>query len=228
MSTYPNSAEVPGTRRARSRPTVSKRHFGAVPFRHPSIVFDPPLFDDPDWTFSRRANGDVIMVDLAHLYWRSMEYMFRYVYCNEGQDVFRDIASVKSSNRPVELVFSVIAAAVINQHTRLQKACSLLRGARLYDAAPLIESLQFHIAVNMESMLQSNLLDDLPDAAPRGLSSFVRQQQTKKQPLSRSGQPLTASMEKWGHLPTLQDIAEPFIFKPRKISRLDTKPWLVS
>ncbi|KAG8975774.1 hypothetical protein FRC05_004984 [Tulasnella sp. 425] len=78
----------------------------------------------------------------------------------------------------------------------------------------------------MESMLRSNLLDDLQGDAFRAPSSFVRQQQTKKQPLLRSGQLLTAPIEKWGHWPTLwiQDIAEPFISKPRKISPLDTKP----
>ncbi|KAG8945140.1 hypothetical protein FRC04_001206 [Tulasnella sp. 424] len=112
-----------------------------------------------------------------------MEYAFRYVCCDEGQDMFSDIASVKSSNQPVELVFSVIAATnellidnlilgCIIQHTILQDGCSPLRGARLYDSVPLIESLQFHIPVNMESMLRSNLLDDLQGDAFRAPSSF--------------------------------------------------------
>ncbi|KAG8939409.1 hypothetical protein FRC04_006606 [Tulasnella sp. 424] len=101
--------------------------------RVPSTFFST-LFDDPVWTLARRTNGDVITIDLRHLEWRSMEFRS---YCDEGQDMFSDIAWVKSSNQLVELVFSKIAAAnellidklilirskVILQHTSLQNAC---------------------------------------------------------------------------------------------------------
>ncbi|KAG8945143.1 hypothetical protein FRC04_001209 [Tulasnella sp. 424] len=99
-------------------------------------TFVSTLFDDPVWTFAWRTNGDVITIDLRHLEWRSMECVFRF-YCDEGQDMFSDIAWVKSSNQLVELVFSRTAAAnerlidklilirsqVILQHTSLQNAC---------------------------------------------------------------------------------------------------------
>ncbi|KAG8983522.1 hypothetical protein FRB90_005924, partial [Tulasnella sp. 427] len=187
-------------------------------------AFFATLFDDPDWTFARRTEKGVVTVDLGHLEWKYIELVFRYVYCDEGEDMFNDVASIKSSTQLIDLVFSVMAAAnellidklilicsrVIIRHASLQNACSLLRNARLYDAVPLIESLQQYITVNMESMLQSNLLDDLKGDALRELSTFVREQQTKKQPLVRSGQLLTVAIEKWSHWLALQDIAEPF------------------
>ncbi|KIO26840.1 hypothetical protein M407DRAFT_23900 [Tulasnella calospora MUT 4182] len=190
-------------------------------------IFFATLFDDPDWTCSRRTIDGVITVDLSHLEWAPMEFVFRYVYCDEGQDMFNDVASAKSPSQLIELIFSVLAAAnellidklilicsrVIIQHASLQNACSLLRGARLFDAVPLIESLQLYIAVNMESMLQSNLLDDLRGEALRELSSFIRQQQTKKQPVTRSNELLIAATEKWGGWLSLQDIPEPFSTK---------------
>ncbi|KAG8904311.1 hypothetical protein FRC00_014103, partial [Tulasnella sp. 408] len=156
-----------------------------------------------------------------------MEYVLRYIYCDQGQDMFDDVASAKSQSQLLDLVFSVLAAAnellidklilicsrVIIQHASLQNACWLLRGARLFDAVPLIESLQLYIAVNMESMLQSNLLDDLKGEALRELSTFIRQQQTNKQPITRSNQLLTAATEKWGHWLSLQDIPEPLSTK---------------
>ena len=60
----------------------------------------------------------------------------------------------------------------------------------------LRNSVQGYMARNMETLLESRMLDDLPMTLIRQLASFVRERQAEKLPVTRSGKLVEATMEK--------------------------------
>lgn len=65
------------------------------------------------------------------------------------------------------------------------------------------------MTANMESLLESRMLDDMPYALVKQLAKFARQQQLEKSPFSRSGVSVEKAMEKHAEWLKLQDIPEP-------------------
>lgn len=53
--------------------------------------FFSSFFDEPEWTRTRWDEGGVMTVDLGHLEWRVMEFVFRWMCEGVGVDVFDDI-----------------------------------------------------------------------------------------------------------------------------------------
>jgi hypothetical protein len=65
------------------------------------------------------------------------------------------------------------------------------------------------MTANMESLLESRMLDDMPYALVKQLAKFARQQQLEKSPFSRSGVFVEKAIEKHAEWLKLQDIPEP-------------------
>jgi hypothetical protein len=97
-----------------------------------------PIFasflDEPEWTRKRWDDQGVVSVDLKHLEWRHMEYLFRYMCCGAGVELFDDVGGyrftiqtdffanhnvdfVKSADELIDFVFSVMNAAVSRSKT---------------------------------------------------------------------------------------------------------------
>jgi hypothetical protein len=61
--------------------------------------FFASFFDEPEWTRRRWNENGVMSVDLKHLEWRPMEYVFRYMCGGMTTELFDGIGMDKSNNR---------------------------------------------------------------------------------------------------------------------------------
>jgi hypothetical protein len=105
----------------------------------------------------------------------------------------------------------LLCSAVILEYLNIHNACYILSDATHYHATQLVESVQGYMTANMESLLESRMLDDMPYALVKQLAKFARQQQLEKSPFSRSGVFVEKAMEKHAEWLKLQDIPEPIV-----------------
>jgi hypothetical protein len=72
------------------------------------------------------------------------------------------------------------------------------------------------MAVNMETLLESRLLDELTPDLLRQLSAFIRAQQADKAPVTRSGVLLRVAEERFGAWLAQQDVPAPVVPSQRE------------
>lgn len=92
---------------------------------------------------------------------------------------------------------SEICSAVILRHLALSNCTSILTDASPLHAPKLKSRIHAYIAMNMESLLEKRMLDDIPHDTLKDLSTFVRAQQAVKLPRTRGGLWVEQLMEKW-------------------------------
>lgn len=111
----------------------------------------------------------------------------------------------------------LVCSWVIMKRVWINNVCSVLTDATHYHAQALILLLQDYLAINMEVFLEGRMLEDLAPDLIKQLSAFVRAEQAKKYPLSRSTRIVDKAMETWGDWLALQDIPQPIVpsFRPR-------------
>ncbi|KAI0630756.1 hypothetical protein C8Q77DRAFT_224911 [Trametes polyzona] len=187
--------------------------------------FFAAFFDDRDWTAKRWTPEGTVVVDLKHLKWRAMEPVMKYLCCGGDKEIFDVIADVKSVDELIDYMFQVMAAAnelhidrlmlicswVIMKRVWINNACSILTDAAHYHAKPLVRLLQEYIAINMEVFLESRMLEDLAAEHVKQLSAFVREEQARKYPVSRSTRIVDKAMETWGAWLALQDFPQTIV-----------------
>ncbi|KAF8594148.1 hypothetical protein BDV93DRAFT_565726 [Ceratobasidium sp. AG-I] len=171
--------------------------------------FFSSFFDEPEWT---RLRWDGVMrVELGHLEWRVMEFVFRWMCEGVGEGLFDDIGFVKSADELVDFIFGVMAAAnelmldqlseicstVILRHLTLSNCTSILTDASPLHAPKLKSRIHAYIAMNMECLLEKRMLDDIPHDTLKDLSLFVRAQQAVKLPRTRGGIWVEKLMDRW-------------------------------
>ncbi|EJD41733.1 hypothetical protein AURDEDRAFT_115340 [Auricularia subglabra TFB-10046 SS5] len=206
--------------------------------------FFAAFLDDPDWTALRRGrtHNDVLRVAMPHLAWREMNYIVRYLYADVVEDVFQDIDFVKSNNELIDFYFSVLSVAdellleklilicssAILRRVNVWNACAILTDACMYYAVPLVRAVQGYIARNMETMLESHILDVLEHDVLKRLASAVRTNQLAKAPWVRSVEPLDALLAKWADWLEEQDIPGPLVRSSamQRASRIGASPKL--
>jgi hypothetical protein len=105
----------------------------------------------------------------------------------------------------------VLCSMAILEHVNVRNACYILTEATLFDAQPLVESVQGYIAANMETFLESGMLDDIPEHLIEYLAAYVRRKQHNKSPIQRSHQLVDVAMKNQAEWLALQDIPEPII-----------------
>ena len=76
-----------------------------------------------------------------------------------------------------------------------------------------MRSLQGYIAKNLETLMESRLLDDLPYDVIKALSAYIRTQQTLKAPFVRNSGNLDVLMARWSTWFEMQDIPATIIPK---------------
>lgn len=201
---------------------------------HESILrsrspFFSALFDESEWTRSRRDEAGNITVNLRHLRWSTMRPVFRYLYEDVGAELF-DYHHQETVDQFLDFVFEVLAAAnellldqlilicssVVLRHVTTHNVCSLLSDASFYHAVDLKRSLQGYIARNMETMLESHLLDPMPNDTLDELATFVIGRQGERLPISRSGILVTSAMDRQRDWLAMEDFP--------KLSLKSTKP----
>lgn len=182
------------------------------------------FFNDDYWTINRWRTDGTILVDLKHLSWRAMQFVVRFLCCGEDEEMFEDIV-VTSIDELLDLVFDVMAAAnellidrlvlicsaVILRHVNINNVCSVFSEATHYTATALIQRVQKYMVVNMETLLENRMLDDLNSALIKQLSNAAREEQARKSPYARSTQMIDHAMALHADWLALQDIPQPII-----------------
>ena len=105
----------------------------------------------------------------------------------------------------------LLCSSVILANTNIHNACYILSEATHYHAEQLIERLQAYITVNLESFLESCILDELPHSLVKQLAKFIRAKQMEKSSFSRSDAFVNEMMEKYAEWLAEQDVLEPTI-----------------
>lgn len=121
---------------------------------------------------------------------------------------------------------SLICSAVILRHVNLSNSTSLLVDATHFNALPLVQRIREYIAKNMETFLESSLLDTLPTDIVKQLAAFIRSQQALKAPLTRSNRLVQSAMEKNADWLSHNDFPEPLIPGIRVLAPRDSNPKL--
>ncbi|KAI0831944.1 hypothetical protein BC628DRAFT_1350666 [Trametes gibbosa] len=187
--------------------------------------FFAAFFDDRDWTAKRWTPEGTVVVDLQHLKWRAMEPVLKYLCCGGDKEIFDVVEDVRSTDELIDFMFQVMAAAnelhvdrlilicswVIMKRVWINNVCSVLTDATHYHAKPLVRLLQEYLAINMEVFLESRMLEDLAMEHIKQLSAFVRSEQARKYPISRSTRIVDKAMETWAEWLALQDFPQPIV-----------------
>ncbi|TFK37476.1 hypothetical protein BDQ12DRAFT_685375 [Crucibulum laeve] len=180
------------------------------------------FFDEEVWTVKRWDSHGMIRVDMKHLRWHVMEFVLRFICCGSDKEMFETLDFVHSVDDVLDFMFDVMAAAdellldrlvllcssIILAYSNTHNASYILAEATQFNAQQLVERLQSYMTVNIESFLESRMLDDVPYALVKQLSKFAREKQTEKSPVSRSNCLAEAALVKQADWLTLQDIPQ--------------------
>ncbi|KAI5895724.1 uncharacterized protein SCHCODRAFT_02620198 [Schizophyllum commune H4-8] len=191
------------------------------------------FFDEAVWTERRKGEEGAIVLDMRPFRWEVMQYVLKYVYCGE-HELFGTFDFAHNVDELIDFIFEVISAAnelllhrlvlvcseIILRHVNVNNACFILAEATHYHVAPLVESLQGYIAVNMETFLESRMLDDLSPDLITELATFVRQKQVQRLRLDELDAQVARLMAAHADWLATQDVAEPII--PSNRARKDS------
>ncbi|KAI1814891.1 hypothetical protein GGS20DRAFT_377420 [Poronia punctata] len=155
------------------------------------------------WLESRRAtqdSSDVVNIDLRHLNPESFHYVLRYLYADVGEELFDSVVADGIDDFS-ELVMDVMSIANELMLDRLSQICQKIIGrfvstrniSTLLNLISPCSVTEFkekgleYICLQMESMLENHLLDDLEQELLYELDEVVRGNQLARCPFARSG-----------------------------------------
>ncbi|KAK0467839.1 uncharacterized protein EV420DRAFT_1501521 [Desarmillaria tabescens] len=199
-------------------------------------VFFADFFTEEDWTRNRRDRTGRVHVNMKHMKWHVMQYVLRFVCCGEDVEMFETLEFAHSVESVLEFMFEVMAAAaelhldrlllisssIILNFLNIQNACYILSEATHYSAKDLINAVQGYIAVNLESFLESRMLDVLSPALVKQLSCFVQERQITKSPITRRNYLGKLAMERHAEWLSLQDFPSPIVRSNKQLMRRDS------
>lgn len=113
----------------------------------------------------------------------------------------------------------LICSVVILKCLDVNNACYILTDASHFHASELVNSIQGYLAANLETFLESRMLDDLTPALIDQLSHFIRGQQAEKMPTPRNNILGKLALEKHAEWLALQDFPETIIRSNRQALR---------
>lgn len=170
------------------------------------------------WLASRRndlGDGDRVRVDLTHISPDTFHYVLAFLYGDVGTDMFDDVVAA-SIDEFSELALDVMAAANELMLDRLAQTCQYLIGkfvttrniANLLNEINPCSVTDFkdtgleYICLQLESMLENHLLEDLDEDLLHDLDEVIRDNQLSRFPFARSGRAEFLLHEKYPDLAT--------------------------
>ncbi|KAK4703901.1 inhibitor of Bruton tyrosine kinase, partial [Phenoliferia sp. Uapishka_3] len=161
--------------------------------------FFETFFEDEDWARERRV-GAVVRFNLKHIKSEVMDVVLKHLYLDAGIELFDEIDR-PTADEYIDFVTQILAAAnellldklklvcsaVLRSFVTLHNVCAILVDAAFYEANDLVRACLYFLASSMETVLESRLLDDLPSDLVEAVSSFCRERQGARMPISRSG-----------------------------------------
>ncbi|KAJ4202613.1 hypothetical protein NW767_005985 [Fusarium falciforme] len=168
------------------------------------------------WLAGRRdgmGEADKIRVDLKHIDPDIFHYVMSFIYADIGQELFDEV-SVANLDELSELVLGVMSAANELMLDRLSQVCQSLIGkfvttrniSNLLNEISPCSVTEFkdtgleYICLQLESMLENHLLDDLDEDLLFELDEVVRDNQLARLPFARSGRATLLLHEKYPEL----------------------------
>ncbi|WVN86717.1 uncharacterized protein L203_101889 [Cryptococcus depauperatus CBS 7841] len=188
--------------------------------------FFDAMFSDDDWTAARKGQNGVV-VQMRHLKWSAMKLVFRWIY--EGvEDKLFDCLHQDTLDDFLDFVFEVLATAtellldrlvlvcsrIILRHCNVFNAAAIATEASFYQATALLSSTMAYIIVNLETMLESGLLDEMPPEVLQHLENEIAMRQEAYMPATRSNLLVKNALAKHQDWLSLQDIPRPIIRQP--------------
>ncbi|KAI0829139.1 hypothetical protein F5Y06DRAFT_220378 [Hypoxylon sp. FL0890] len=155
------------------------------------------------WLESRRAaqeDSDRVKIDMKHMDPESFHYVLQHLYADIGEELFDDVVA-ENIDEFSELVMDVMSIANELMLDRLSQVCQKVIGlfvttrniSNLLNAISPCSVTEFkdkgleYICLQMESMLENHLLDDLDEDLLLELDEVVRDNQLARCPFARSG-----------------------------------------
>uniref|UniRef100_L2G0K3 Btb domain and ankyrin repeat protein n=1 Tax=Colletotrichum fructicola (strain Nara gc5) TaxID=1213859 RepID=L2G0K3_COLFN len=155
------------------------------------------------WLAGRRDELDeeeLVRIDLSHCDPEAFQYVLRYLYADVGKELFDETSAVNIDEFS-ELVMGVMSTANELMLDRLSQICQFIiaRFVTTRNIALLLNEIspcsvtEFkdagleYICLQMESMLENHLLDDLEEELLEDLDNIVRENQLARYPFARSG-----------------------------------------
>ncbi|KAJ4479374.1 hypothetical protein J3R30DRAFT_3702623 [Lentinula aciculospora] len=190
-----------------------------------SVYFEDFLSED-DWTRNRKANGELLRIDLRHMKSDVMEYVMKWLCCGQTKGLFGSLDFAQSVDAVLEFLFEVIAVAnelllfplvlltskLILKFLNIHNACYILSEASHYHAYELVTSVESYISENLETFLETHMLDVLTPSLIKHLSVYIRTRQEAKASVVRSNKLVNHAMNKWQEWLANEDI--PTVFVP--------------
>jgi alpha-tubulin suppressor-like RCC1 family protein len=155
------------------------------------------------WVASRRNAGeeefDVVKVDLQHIDERIFNMVLRHIYADTGEDLFDDVVT-KSLDEFIDLVIEVMSAAnelmldrlaqicqqTLGKYVNVRNVCSLLNTVAECAVDNFKRAALEYICLNLESMLEMKLIDELDEDLFPELDEVVQANQLAFLPFARS------------------------------------------
>ncbi|OTB00895.1 hypothetical protein M426DRAFT_323901 [Hypoxylon sp. CI-4A] len=155
------------------------------------------------WLESRRAalkESDRIKIDLQHMNPESFHYVLQHLYADVGEELFDDVVA-ENIDEFSEIVMDVMGIANELMLDRLSQICQKIIGrfvttrniSTLLNVISPCSVAEFkdkgleYICLQMESMLENHLLDNLDEDLLEELDEVVRDNQLARCPFARSG-----------------------------------------
>ncbi|KAI0248740.1 hypothetical protein BJV78DRAFT_1331173 [Lactifluus subvellereus] len=199
-------------------------------------LFFECFFADEDWTMARWEKDGTLRVDLRHLEWCSMQYVLRFMCCGEEAEMFERLEDfVDSTDQLLDLLFGVMFAAnellldrlllicssIVVKYVNINNISAVYLEVASLNCDQLVDSLHQYMAVNMETLLEGRLLDDLPPRLVKQLAGAVRGHQAAKSSFARLQLPinLTATVHEHREWLAAQDIPYPIVRSQPKVQK---------
>ncbi|OIW24498.1 BTB/POZ domain-containing protein [Coniochaeta ligniaria NRRL 30616] len=155
------------------------------------------------WLAGRREgqdDGDCIKIDLQHIDPNTFKHVLRHIYADTGEEMF-DRVVCPSVDDFMDLVMDIMSVANELMLDRLSQLCQKVMGkfVNSRNIASLLNEIspcavtEFkdagleYICLQMETMLENHLLDDLDEDLLSELDERVRDNQLAQEPFARSG-----------------------------------------
>ncbi|KIX98375.1 uncharacterized protein Z520_05676 [Fonsecaea multimorphosa CBS 102226] len=174
------------------------------------------------WMTSRRntaeERSEAVRVDLKHIDEKIFVMVLRHLYADTGEELFDDILT-NSLDEFIDIIIELMSVAnelmldrlavicqkTLGRYVNIRNVCPLVNIAAECTVGTFVKIALEYICLNLESMLELKLLDDLDKDLLVELDMVVQANQRAFQPFARSNR---AEAELWEKYPGLLDQIE--------------------
>ena len=156
------------------------------------------------WLASRRNQAeevsDLVSVDLKHVDRRIFRMVLRHIYADTGEELFDDVVTA-DLDEFIDLIIEVMAVSnelmldrltqvcqrVLGQHVTTKNICQLLNAVAPCSVDEFKHAGLEYICLNLETMLEHRLLEELDGDLLMELDGIVQENQLACLPFAKSG-----------------------------------------